>query len=57
MILFLLLSLLLTGCTTPLLTGQYPESCSITQPDKEGTGHTTGTFPCRLQHVVSGEAK
>jgi hypothetical protein len=41
------LVLLLGGC---IATSRFPEQCSITQPDKQGTGYTIGTFPCKLEH-------
>ena len=45
--LVLALYLALTGC---LSQSTYNSTCDITQPDKQGTGYTVGTFPCKLVH-------
>ena len=44
---------LLTGCAS--LTDRYPQTCDLTQPDKQGPGYTVGTFPCKLQHHEVGK--
>jgi hypothetical protein len=40
--------LFLAGCASSF--EKYPDACVLTQPDKGGSGVTTGTFPCKLQH-------
>ncbi len=55
-ILLVYAALLLTGCASAL-EKKYTDSCVITQPDKQGAGFTTGTFPCKLQHVTVDEKK
>jgi len=48
---FLFLSLLAIAGCAHLTKADYPQTCDIREPDKDGSGgYTKGTFPCRLEH-------